>query len=79
MTTAQLIGPLYLGTAAFSSSWSCVLTYSVGKVIMISRPPEIPPIGKREKEGERKREKNGREREGGGSEQEEHTCIYHLG
>ena len=56
---AQLTGPLYLGTAAFSSSWSCVLTYSVGKVIMISRPPEIPPDegggggGGREGEGER--------------------------
>ena len=35
------------------------MTYSVGTVIMISRPPEIPPGG----EGEGRREK---EREGGG-------------
>ena len=67
------MGPLYLGTAAFSSSWSCVLTYSVGKVIMISRPPEIPPGG----EGEGRREK---EREGGGdggSEQERESSLVY--
>ncbi len=35
--------PLYLGGFAFSSSCSCVLTYSVGKVMQISMPPAIPP------------------------------------
>lgn len=35
--------PLYLGGLAFSSSCSCVLTYSVGKVMQISMPPAIPP------------------------------------
>lgn len=35
--------PLYLGGLAFSSSCSCVLTYSVGKVMQISMPPASPP------------------------------------
>lgn len=35
--------PLYFGGFAFSSNCSCVLTYSVGKVMQISMPPAIPP------------------------------------
>lgn len=35
--------PLYLGGFAFSSSCSCVFTYSVGKVMQISMPPAMPP------------------------------------
>ena len=43
VTRTQSMGPLYFGVAARSSSCNWVLTYSVGKVIMISRPPAIPP------------------------------------
>uniref|UniRef100_A0A2M3ZP88 Putative secreted peptide n=1 Tax=Anopheles braziliensis TaxID=58242 RepID=A0A2M3ZP88_9DIPT len=35
--------PLYCFVAPFSSSWSCVFTYSVGKVMQISIPPVMPP------------------------------------
>lgn len=42
--TTQSIGPLYLGVADFSSSCIWVLTYSVGNVQHISRPPAIPPF-----------------------------------
>lgn len=35
--------PLYFGGLAFSSSWSWVFTYSVGKVMQISIPPAMPP------------------------------------
>jgi hypothetical protein len=34
---------VYFGTAALSSNCNCVLTYSVGNVQRISRPPAIPP------------------------------------
>jgi hypothetical protein len=37
------MGPVYFGTAAFSSNCNCVLTYSVGNVHRISKPPAIPP------------------------------------
>ena len=43
MTAAQLKGPVYFGFADLSSSCNWVLTYSVGKVIIISRPPAMPP------------------------------------
>lgn len=49
--------PLYLGGLAFSSSCSCVLTYSVGKVMQISMPPAIPPK-------ERARRRGGKENAG---------------
>lgn len=45
--------PLYLGGLAFSSSCSCVLTYSVGKVMQISMPPAIPPKERARRRGEK--------------------------
>lgn len=40
----QSMIPLYLfAPPLFSSSCSCVLTYSVGKVMQISMPPVMPP------------------------------------
>ena len=44
VTLTQSIGPLNrFSTPPRSSSWSCVLTYSVGNVMQISSPPVIPP------------------------------------
>jgi hypothetical protein len=43
LTQSKMPEYCFAAVPAFSSSWSCVFTYSVGYVIHISMPPVIPP------------------------------------